>query len=166
MKQIRTFLISVVAVALIAPLVVDSGPALAGQRQGSSGGADRDPLPLEESRSFHLETDEGSWVSLDVSPDGEWIVFDLLGDLYLLPFAGGQAQRITSGMEFDSQPRFSPDGRKVLFVSDAQGGENLHVLDLDERDDEGEHEIRTLTEGKIVHCGRSHSSFNNIGGRG
>lgn len=148
MKQIRTFLILLVAVALVAALAVDSGAALAGGQRGSSGDSDKDPLPLEEGRSFHLETDEGSWISLDVSPDGEWIVFDLLGDLYLLPFAGGQAQRITSGMEFDSQPRFSPDGRRVLFVSDATGGENLHVLELDERDDEGEYEVHSLTEGK------------------
>ncbi len=148
MKQFRAFLTFLVAVVLVAVLAVDSGAVLDGRQQGGSGDADEDPLPLEESRSFHLETDEGSWISLDVSPDGEWIVFDLLGDLYLLPFAGGRAQRITSGMEFDSQPRFSPDGRKVLFVSDVTGGENLHVLDLDERDGEGDYEVRSLTEGK------------------
>jgi len=149
MKQLRTFLTLLAAVALVAPLGLDSSAAFAGQRQGrNSSGGDSDPLPLEESRTFHLQTDEGSWISLDVSPDGEWIVFDLLGDLYLLPFAGGPAQRITSGMEFDSQPRFSPEGRKVLFVSDARGGENLHVLDLDEQGDEGEYKIRALTEGK------------------
>ncbi len=156
MKLIRTSLAVLFAVALIVPPVAGSGPeAFAGAaptegaaQQGRGGDADRAPLPLEESRTFHLQTDEGSWISLDVSPDGETVVFDLLGDLYLLPFAGGAAERITSGMEFDSQPRFSPDGRKVLFVSDAQGGENLHALDLDERDDEGAYEISELTEGK------------------
>ncbi|MGD8817363.1 MAG: amidohydrolase family protein, partial [Acidobacteriota bacterium] len=124
-----------------------AGPVLAGQSQGRGDG-DRDPLPLEESRSFHLVTDEGSWISLDVSPDGAQIVFDLLGDLYLLPFGGGSAQRITAGMEFDSQPRFSPDGSEILFVSDRMGGENLHILSLDERDEDGNYEVRALTEGK------------------
>jgi len=148
MKQLRLALTLLVTAAVMASAMLDSTAAYAGQGQQGSGGNDRKPLPLEESRTFHLETDEGSWVSLDVSPDGEWIVFDLLGDLYLLPFTGGEAQRITSGMAFDSQPRFSPDGRSVLFVSDRQGGENLHVLDLDDQNEEGEYEISGLTKGK------------------
>jgi hypothetical protein len=32
-----------------------------------------------------FETTEGTWIATDVSPDGKWIVFDLLGDIYLLP---------------------------------------------------------------------------------
>jgi Tol biopolymer transport system component len=64
-------------------------------------------------------------MSLDVSPDGSTIVFDHLGDLYLLPFAGGQATRLTGGLPFDAQPRFSPDGRRVVFVSNRSGAENL-----------------------------------------
>ena len=51
-------------------------------------------------------------------------------------------------MEFDSQPRYSPDGRKILFVSDAQGGENLHILDLDKENEDGEFDIDELTKGK------------------
>jgi len=147
MKQTRTVLTVLVAILLTATLALDvSARSTQGQGRGANG--DRDPLPLDASRSFRLQTDEGSWISLDVSPDGEQIVFDLLGDLYLLPFAGGEARRVTSGMEFDSQPRFSPDGRRILFISDRQGGENLHVLDLDEQDDEGDYEVRPLTEGR------------------
>ncbi len=148
MKQLRLILTLVVAAVVMASVTLDSTVLYAGQGQQGNGDNDRKPLPLEESRIFHLETDEGSWVSLDVSPDGEWIVFDLLGDLYLLPFTGGEAARITSGMAFDSQPRFSPDGRSVLFVSDRQGGENLHILDLDEQNDEGEYDVSRLTKGK------------------
>ncbi len=158
MKQIRLFLTLAFVLALVASVTIDTAPAFAWQSQvvlaqdqeesEDSGRRDRDPLPLEEDRNFTLNTDEGSWISLDVSPDGDWIVFDLLGDLYLLPFNGGMAQQITSGMEFDSQPRFSPDGRQILFVSDAQGGENLHILDLDEQNDEGEYGVSELTEGK------------------
>jgi len=87
-------------------------------------------LPLEPGRTVAIDTDEGTWISLDVSPDGETIVFDLLGDLYLLPFAGGEASQLTSGMAWDAQPRFSPDGAKVLFVSDRSGGENLWTIEI------------------------------------
>jgi Tol biopolymer transport system component len=87
-------------------------------------------LPLEPGRSVGIDTDEGTWISLDVSPDGESIVFDMLGDLYLLPFAGGEAEQLTHGMAFDRQPRFSPDGAKVLFVSDRTGSDNLWTLEL------------------------------------
>ena len=148
MKQLGLVLTTVFATIAMASVTLDSTAVYAGQGQRSNVADDPKPLPLEGSRMFHLETDEASWISLDVSPDGEWIVFDVLGDLYLLPFNGGEAQRITSGMEFDSQPRFSPDGRLVLFISDEQGGENLHILDLDKQDEEGEYEIRVLTKGR------------------
>src|ERR1044071_7677540 len=65
-----------------------------------------------------LTVDEGTWISLDVSPDGRTIVFDLLGDLYTLPIAGGTATRITSGPAWDVTPRFSPDGSRIVFASD------------------------------------------------
>ena len=87
-------------------------------------------LPLEPARTLSLDTDEGSWISVDVSPDGETIVFDLLGDLYTIPFAGGDATPLTEGMAYDSQPRYSPDGSQVLFVSDRDGSENLWLIDV------------------------------------
>ena len=70
-------------------------------------------------------TTEGTWLSLDVSPDGRTIVFDLLGDLYTLPIGGGTATRITSGPAYDVQPRFSPDGARIAFTSDRSGGDNV-----------------------------------------
>jgi Tol biopolymer transport system component len=85
-------------------------------------------------RTLEFTTDEGSWISLDVSPDGQTIVFDLLGDLYTLPMSGGRATPLTSGMALDGQPRFSPDGSKVVFTSDRSGGENLWVMSLDGAD--------------------------------
>jgi Tol biopolymer transport system component len=91
-------------------------------------------LPLQPARNFRLTTDEGTWISLDVSPDGRTIVFDLLGDLYTVPITGGPATQLTSGMAFDGQPRFSPDGKKVLFVSDRTGGENLWTIDIGTKD--------------------------------
>jgi Tol biopolymer transport system component len=88
-------------------------------------------LPLPAERLLDLAVDEGTWMSLDVSPDGQTIVFDLLGDLYALPIAGGTARALTEGLAFESQPRFSPDGRRIAYVSDATGSENVWVADAD-----------------------------------
>jgi Tol biopolymer transport system component/imidazolonepropionase-like amidohydrolase len=98
-------------------------------------------LPLEPGRTLGFTTSEGTWMSLDVSPDGEAIVFDLLGDLYLMPSTGGDATRLTSGMAHDMQPRFSPDGSTLVFVSDRSGDENLWLLDLETG------EVEPLTQG-------------------
>jgi len=91
-------------------------------------------LPLEPTRTLRFTADRGTWMSLDVSPDGSRIVFDHLGDLYLLPIGGGEADRLTEGLAFDAQPRFSPDGSRVVFVSDRSGGENIWVISVDGRD--------------------------------
>ena len=91
----------------------------------------KEGLPLKAGRTIALSTNEGTWMSVDVSPDGSTIVFDLLGDLYTVPLEGGDATPITSGMAFDWQPTFSPDGKTVLFGSDRSGGNNLWTLDLE-----------------------------------
>ena len=91
-------------------------------------------LPMQPSRTISFETSEGSHLSLDLSPDGTTLVFDMLGDLYTLPATGGKATRVTSGMAFDAQPVWSPDGRHILFVSDRSGAENLWMIRADGSD--------------------------------
>jgi Tol biopolymer transport system component/imidazolonepropionase-like amidohydrolase len=91
----------------------------------------QDSLPLKPTRTISFETSEGTWLSLDVSPDGKTIVFELLGDLYTMPITGGRATRLTSGPAFDSQPRYSPDGRKIVFLSDRSGAENIWLINAD-----------------------------------
>ena len=88
-------------------------------------------LPLEAGRTFEFSLSEGSWIALDVSPDGETIVFDFLGDIYTIPVKGGEATQVTEGMQFDSQPRYSPDGKKIIFISDESGGENVWTYDFE-----------------------------------
>ena len=83
--------------------------------------AGAEDLPLQPARELDFETDSGTWMSLDVSPDGRSIYTDMLGDLYRIPSGGGEAQRLTSGMGFDSQPVVSPDGSRLAFVSDRTG---------------------------------------------
>src|SRR5919199_1181447 len=90
-------------------------------------------LPIIPTRQASFTTDEGTWMSLDVSPDGRTVVFDLVGDLYTVPITGGRATRVTSGMGFDGQPRFAPDGKSIVFVSDRSGYENLWLVDSDGR---------------------------------
>jgi Tol biopolymer transport system component len=88
-------------------------------------------LPLKAARKIEFTTDEGTWLSLDVSPDGKTIVFELLGDIYTLPIEGGVAKLIDGGMAFDSQPKFSPDGKWIAFISDREGSENLWIMHPD-----------------------------------
>ena len=94
----------------------------------------KEGLPLTPGRTLSETFTEGSWISLDVSPDGQTIVFDLLGDLYTMPFAGGTATSLTQGMAFDGQPRFSPDGQTVAFISDRSGGDGLWTISVDKAD--------------------------------
>lgn len=78
-----------------------------------------------------FSTDEGTWTNLDVSPDGKTIVFDLLGDIYSMPISGGKATPLRTGIPFEIQPRFSPDGKKISFTSDAGGGDNIWIMNVD-----------------------------------
>ncbi len=87
--------------------------------------------PRPDARKIAFEVREGTWMSLDVSPDGATIVFDLLGDLYAMPIAGGAAKALTRGPAYDSQPRFSPDGKTIAFTSDRSGIENIWLMDAD-----------------------------------
>ncbi len=78
-----------------------------------------------------IDTRTGTWMGLDVSPDGKTLVFDLLGDLYTLPISGGEASALTQDMAWQMQPRFSPDGKRITYVSDAGGGDNVWTMNRD-----------------------------------
>ena len=128
-----------IAAFVVAPAAQDAPARKAETKSAKSATKE---LPLEPTRTISFDTTEGSWLSLDVSPDGRSIVFELLGDLYTLPMAGGAATRITSGMAFDSQPRYSPDGSRIVFISDRSGDDNLWTVKADGTD------AKALTKGK------------------
>jgi len=87
-------------------------------------------------KEHQFSTDEGTWMNLDVSPDGKTIVFDLMGDIYSMPITGGKATALRTGISFEVQPHFSPNGKKIAFTSDAGGGDNIWVMNIDGSDAE------------------------------
>ncbi len=123
---------------LLAALLTLVAASLASQPATPNAATRKDPmqegLPLAPDRTLSFTTSAGHWMSLDVSPDGQTIVFDLLGDLYTLPIGGGTATPLSRGMAFDAQPRFSPDGKRVVFVSDRDGGWNVWTIAVDKKD--------------------------------
>jgi len=86
------------------------------------------PYPTHE---IPLDVKSGTWMNLDVSPDGKEIIFDMLGDLYRMPISGGEAKAITSSISWEMQPHFSPDGKSIVYTSDAAGGDNIWLMDAD-----------------------------------
>ncbi|PHS77018.1 MAG: amidohydrolase [Robiginitomaculum sp.] len=92
--------------------------------------------PPGEKHDVNIDTKTGTWMSLDVSPDGKTIAFDLLGDIYTMPIEGGKATAIASGMAWEIQPRFSPDGARIAFTSDRGGADNIWTMEADGSDAE------------------------------
>jgi Tol biopolymer transport system component len=91
-------------------------------------------LPLKPEREIKFNTKEGTWISVDVSPDGRTIAFDLMGDIYTMPATGGKATPVTTGIAWETHPRFSPDGKKLLFTSDRTGSDNIWYIDFEKKD--------------------------------
>ncbi|MYF09612.1 MAG: amidohydrolase family protein [Gammaproteobacteria bacterium] len=105
--------------------------AAAGLTAGMALGESEPGLPLKAEREARFTVDEATWLSLDVAPSGDQLALEILGDLYLLPIEGGTAKAITQGMGYDAQPRFSPNGQRIAFVSDRDGAIALWTLALD-----------------------------------
>jgi Tol biopolymer transport system component/imidazolonepropionase-like amidohydrolase len=126
------------ATALLAVFAAVPSGLTAQEPADSTKDEEKDPmqegLPLKPTRTLEFTTNTGSWLSVDVSPDGETLVFDLLGDIYTMPAAGGEATPLTQGMAVDAQPRFSPDGTRIVFTSDRSGGEGVWIISLDRSD--------------------------------
>ncbi|HXV77763.1 MAG TPA: amidohydrolase family protein [Candidatus Polarisedimenticolaceae bacterium] len=123
--------LAALSVGLVAAAPLTAGPSGAGDADDEKWEvAD----PPGERRSVKIDTDETTWSNLDVSPDGRSIVFDMLGDIYRVPIDGGAAAALTDGIEWNYQPRFSPDGSRLVFVSDRDGADNLWVMRADGSD--------------------------------
>lgn len=102
-------------------------------------------LPLKAERSIQVNTTKGTWMSVDVSPDGKRIAFDMLGNIFTMPIEGGKAEQLTEGMAFDAHPRYSPDGKYLLFTSDRDGSDEIWYMNLETE------EMHQVTESKYNH---------------
>jgi imidazolonepropionase-like amidohydrolase/Tol biopolymer transport system component len=114
--------------SLAALLLFGTAAALAAQDEEKKNAWDVSAPPGER-HDVAIDTRSGTWMSVDVSPDGKRIAFDMLGDIYDLPIEGGEARSLASGMAWDMQPRYSPDGKSIAFTSDRGGGDNLWIMD-------------------------------------
>lgn len=123
------------AVTILSLSLAQAAPA-----QGPEAFLNHDPDPTWDTtrargRTHEVDftTDEGTWMSVDIAPDAQWVVFDMLGHIYRLPIGGGTATALTqdSGVALNYHPRVSPDGRSIAFVSDRGGQANLWVMDAD-----------------------------------
>ena len=87
--------------------------------------------PHGPGQEVRFTTHEGTWMGVDISPDGTTLLFDLLGDLYTLPIAGGTATALTRGTAWDTDAHWSADGKRIAYASDAEGNEELWVMNAD-----------------------------------
>ena len=113
------------ALALSAPAIADDKKAEEWDVQAPKGA---------NINQVKIETDEGTWIDVDVSPDGRTLAFSLLGDVYTMPITGGTPTRIAEGLAWEVQPRFSPDGSRIAFTSDRGGGDNIWLMNADGSD--------------------------------
>ncbi|MBA4803867.1 MAG: PD40 domain-containing protein [Brevundimonas sp.] len=137
----RVFLTTVAAMALAAPAFAQAPdpqtapptlpPTEAAQAADEEEAKWDVQNPPGPARDIPIDVTRGTWMSVDVSPDGRMIAFDLLGDIYVMPIEGGEARAIASGVAWEMQPKWSPDGRQIAFTSDRGGGDNLWIMDAD-----------------------------------
>lgn len=88
-------------------------------------------VPHGPFKKVSFKTTEGTWLNSDLSPNGSSLVFDLLGDIYIINSKGGTARLLKGGRSWDVQPRFSPDGKQIVFCSDGGGGDNIWTMNTD-----------------------------------
>jgi len=140
-KGARLLLLAIPVIAM-ASATEYSGPVLLGPDHPLKDSTKKDTarfasfksLPLKPARKISYNARQGTWMSVDISPDGQTLLFDLLGDLYTMPVGGGKATRLTRGLAWDTHPRYSPDGKRILFTSDRSGAENLWYIEPDKKD--------------------------------
>ncbi len=135
MSKLPKFRLNLVTVAVLSALVPCAMAAIANDAVEVKEAKDAKKWdvnhPPGKAHTVNIDTRTGTLMSVDVSPDGKHLVFDLLGDLYLLPIDGGEAKPLTHSIAWEMQARFSPDGKQLTYMSDAAGGDNIWLMNLD-----------------------------------
>ncbi|TWD83437.1 Tol biopolymer transport system component [Kribbella amoyensis] len=88
---------------------------------------------------------QGTNFMVSVSPDGRWLAVDLVVAIWVIPAAGGAARRLTDDLQDATRPRWSPDGRELVFQSYRDGNFQLWTI---RPDGSG---LRQLTTGRYDH---------------
>jgi len=73
---------------------------------------------------------EGDNFAIDVSSVDGRVAMDLLGSIWILPSSGGEAELATDGLLPASRPRWSPDGKQILYQTASADGISLWLLDV------------------------------------
>jgi len=68
---------------------------------------------------------------LEVSPDGSQLALGLRGDIYLVSSGGGDAKRITDSQALDYDFSFSPDGKRVTYVSERDANVDVFMYETE-----------------------------------
>jgi Tol biopolymer transport system component len=98
--------------------------------------------PAAPGRPFRFDelAKAGRVGGFSLSPDGQWVAYTVgtpdaeenrtRSALWLQSVSGGEPRSLTSGEKSDSDPKFSPDGGKLAFLSNRDGGSQIFLLDL------------------------------------
>jgi len=123
------------AIALSLAMIMPATSSIAFEKSEADKKADKPSWsvnkPQGEFKTATIDVDQGTWMNVDISPDGKTLVFDLLGDIYTMPVSGGEAKPLMTDIAWQMQPRFSPDGKYIAFTSDEDGGDNLWIMNAD-----------------------------------
>lgn len=64
-----------------------------------------------------------------LNPDGSQLAFSYQGDIWTVAAGGGPARRLTIHESYESHPRWSPDGKKIVFQGNRLGNDDLFMMD-------------------------------------
>jgi Tol biopolymer transport system component len=127
MRRMSRFYTSLAILVLGSGLAAQQGarPPAAPARRPAAAPAVTQPTPID------VTVREGTSMSVAISPDGRTIAADLQGSIWTMPAGGGAMTRVTDVFNDARQPRWSPDGRTIVFFAYRDGGYDIWAINPD-----------------------------------